>query len=267
MTDFTSFEAFLIGALQGVTEFLPISSSAHLILYSYFKGEGSLPLFYNVALHFGTALALLVYFAKDWLRLLFSLTKKSPQKKDKENRKLFFNLVIASLPAGLLGLSFKNFIEKNFHAPSSLILPLGLFGILLWFVDKKNKQTKKLHQMSLKEAFFVGVGQSLALIPGVSRSASSIIACRFILLSRKDAIRFSFLMGTPIMLAAALLHLGDFSRNYYLPQFYIGFLSSFFIGLLSIHFFLTFFVRFGFLAFALYRVALALVLFFLLSPV
>ena len=139
---------------------------------------------------------------------------------------------------------------------------MAFFGFVLWYVDRSQPVKKTLYELTLKEAFFLGLGQSLALIPGVSRSAASITACRVVGLSRQDSIRFSFLMGTPIMLAASLLHSKDFYNSLHEAQFYIGLISSFVVGLVSIHFFLTFFSRFSFLSFAIYRFLLACSLFF-----
>ena len=258
-TQFSQLEAIIIGALQGVTEFLPVSSSAHLILYSYFTKGDPLPLSYNVALHFGTALALLVYFSSDWIKLLSSFFKT--RKDSYQDRQIFFKLVVSSIPAGFLGFAFKHLIEKYLHSPKVLVLPLFFFGILLWLVDKYKTQTKKSLDLSYGEAFLIGLGQSLALIPGTSRSCASILTARLCGLERKEAIRFSFLMGTPIMLAAALLHISDFCEALSDPVFYTGLVSSFVVGLLSIYFFLRFFARFGFFSFALYRIILAVVLF------
>jgi len=263
MMHFSNIEAFFIGALQGVTEFLPVSSSAHLIIYSYFKNGEKLPLYYNVALHFGTALALLLYFWRDWLafgKAFFSKTTK----KSIEQRKLFFNLVLASIPAGVLGLLLRDRIETDLHSVAIVVFPLALFGFVLWYVDKKRPKIKCLEELSKKEAFLLGFGQSLALLPGVSRSAASITTGRFLCLKREDAIRFSFLMGTPLMIAASLLHMKEFSLNFMEPQFYIGFLSSFALGLISIHFFLRVLSQFGFLSFALYRLALSFYIYFII---
>lgn len=262
MIHFSNLEAFWIGVLQGITEFLPVSSSAHLIIYSYLSSGGSLPLYYNVALHFGTALALLLYFSRDWISFGNAFLHE-PSSEHSQKKKIFLNLVIASIPAGLLGFLLRDLIETHLHSVTMVTIPLASFGFVLWYVDKKQGKTKLLHEVGHGEAFLLGLGQSLALIPGVSRSGASIAACRFFCLRREDAIRFSFLMGTPLMLAASLLHAKDFYNSLGEPQFYIGFLSSFALGLISIHFFLKIFSRFSFLSFALYRLILAGYLYFI----
>jgi undecaprenyl-diphosphatase len=263
MMHFSNLEAFYIGALQGVTEFLPVSSSAHLIIYSYFKNGNQLPMYYNVALHFGTALALLFYFWKDWLDFGKAFSRKRT-KENSKHRKLFFNVVFASIPPGFFGFLLRDKIESELHSVMIVVLPLALFGFVLWYVDKKRPKTKRLEELSGKEAFLLGFWQSLALLPGVSRSAASITGGRFLCLKREDAIRFSFLIGTPLMIAASLLHVKEFYLSINEPQFYIGFLSSFALGLISIHFFLRFLSQFGFLSFALYRLVLASYLYFII---
>ena len=254
-------KTILLGIIQGITEFLPISSSAHLLLFSDFLNKGkSIPLFYNVALHFGTALAILVYFRKDWLQIMFSLKKYPVVDK---NQKLLLNLIIGSIPAAIIGLSFKNFIEKHLHNTYTIILPLGIFGIVLWLIDSKTKEKKNLYELKRGQAFLIGLGQTLALIPGVSRSAATIVVCRLLNLSRLDSARFSFLLGTPAMFGAAFLERKEFYLNIGSPEFHLGLLSSFFVGLISIHFFLKIISHFGFFAFAFYRVLLSLFLSFL----
>lgn len=260
---FSQFEALILGAIQGVTEFLPISSSAHLILYGQLTTGKPLPLSHNIALHLGTALALLLYFSQDWFKLAKSLFKR--KKEDKKNRELLFKLIVASIPAGLLGLTFKSFIETHLHASTVLILPLGFFGVALWLIDKKMPQSKNSSDLSYKDTFLIGLGQSLALIPGTSRSCATILSGRLLGLKRGEAIRFSFLMGTPIMLAAAVLHAKDFTYSVMDPSFLTSFASSFFVGIVSIHFFLRLFTRYGFFVFALYRIFLATLIYWYFS--
>jgi undecaprenyl-diphosphatase len=258
----TYLQAVCLGILQGITEFLPVSSSAHLILVSWWWDGKPLPMYLNVALHFGTLLAVLVYFAKDWLEML-TKTKRYFFYKEKSfaANTLFPSLVIASIPAGILGLSFKSSIEKYFHSPQTIVLPLFTVGILLWLVDKFCGTEKKLGSLTIASAFLIGIAQSFALIPGVSRSGATIIAARLLHFERSDAAKFSFLLGTPAMFGAALLHLGDFAQQVAEPKFYLSIIVSFLVGLATIKFFLEFIKKFGFLVFALYRGLLALVLF------
>ena len=154
----------------------------------------------------------------------------------------------------------KDYIESTFHHTSSVIIPLIIVGIVLWLTDFLSKKKSNLAQLSSKEALLIGFGQSIALIPGVSRSASTIIVARVLGLDKVDSARFSFLLGTPVMLGAAALHFNEFYQNLYQPALYSGLFTAFFVGLISIHLFLKIITRFGFLSFAIYRVILGLIL-------
>lgn len=252
-------QTILLSIIQGIAEFLPISSSGHLIIFSWFMSGQPLPLSLNVSLHFGTLLAVLIYFRKDWINLTFAafelLKTKSFVTTD---QKLLYQLVLASIPAGLVGIFFKDLIEIWLHHPIIVIFPLGLVGLLLWFIDKKSKSEKSISELSNKEAFLIGLAQMMALIPGVSRSGATIAMARFLHLSRYQAARFSFLLGTPAMLGASLIHIKDFLAHQGDPSFYIGILTAFLSGLLTIHFLLSFLQRFGFAIFAIYRLILAI---------
>ena len=144
------FESMILGAIQGLTEFLPISSSAHLILASNFMGDKPLPLYLNVALHFGTLLAVLVFFYRDWLSIFKKLIEKIKRKKKSFEADILFPcLIIGSIPAGFLGLTFKDSIEEFFHKPSSLVLPLIVIGFLLWLCDNKFSSQKACNKLIL----------------------------------------------------------------------------------------------------------------------
>ena len=264
MTDLGFIKSLFLGVVQGITEFLPVSSSAHLILISWFQNGKPLALFLNTALHIGTLASILCYFWRDWLGLLSGLMqkKKSPLQFEK-SKNLLFNLLIGSIPAGFFGLSFKKEIESYFHHPSSTILPLAIFGFILWYSDKTSKKHKSIGDMQKAQAFMIGLCQAMALIPGVSRSAATIWGARVLSFNRKEAARFSFLLGTPAMFGAGLLHIKEFTLYYHEADFLTAVTSSFIVGLLSIQFFLKFIEKFGFLIFAIYRLILALVLSFL----
>lgn len=261
------FYAILLGIVQGITEFLPVSSSAHLILLSSLYSGETLPLSLNIALHIGTLFAVLIYFRHDWLALFTSL-RRFVQSKHEPNlnaTKLFPALVIGTLPAGLIGLSLKDYIESSFHDPRFVIYPLAVVGVLLWLVDSRMKSGRSLKEIGIKEGLFIGVAQSIALIPGSSRSGMTIIGARLLGFDRDSAARFSFMLGTPAMLGAALLEIKDITHNIWDPVFFIGVIVSAIVGVLSIHFLLAFFKRFGLLTFAIYRVTLAVVLFIVLD--
>ncbi len=265
MFDSVTLHALILGILQGITEFLPVSSSAHLVIVSAIMDGKPLPLTLNIALHIGTVMAVLLYFHKDWLSLLSAAKERVFQKKSSfESDVLFPALIIGSLPAGIVGILWQDQIEQLFHNPKSVILPLVLVGILMWVIDAKASNNKKMTALTLKDAFIIGVAQACALVPGVSRSGSTIIGGRILGFKREEAARFSFLLGTPAMLGAALLNYKELLQSINDPVFYIGSIASMITGCLAIGFMLRFLKRFGLAAFAIYRIALAAVLAYLL---
>ena len=254
--------AICLGITQGITEFLPVSSSAHLIIFSYFTKGQPLPLALNIALHLGTLLAVLLYFWKDWRDITFSTFRKIQNPKSTEpGFHLLTVILMGSIPAGVIGILFLDAIEEFFHNPMSTIIPLILVGFLLWYVDKKSKSGKNFSNLNWKDGLTIGLAQTIALIPGVSRSGSTIIGGRILGYNKVDAARFSFLLGTPAMAGAAILKGTEILDSIQDPIFYTGFLVSILTGILAIKFLLAFIQRFGFAAFAIYRTALALLIF------
>ncbi len=264
MIEISTEETLSLGIIQGLAEFLPISSSAHLILLSWFWNGHVIPLELNVALHFGTLLAVLIYFWKDFANILIGSFQyriyRDP--KGKKDFNLFLCLFVGSIPAGIFGILFEEKIENYFHHPQMVAGPLLVFGILLWWIDKKYKVTKRNHHVSIKEAFMIGCFQTLALIPGVSRSGSTIIGGRLLGLSRQDSAKFSFLLGTPAMIGATLLKLPSVSQAILDPQFGLGVLTCTLIGCITIKYFLAYLSKFGFGIFMVYRAILAGFLFY-----
>ncbi len=257
--------SILLGIIQGITEFLPVSSSAHLILISSMVNGKALPMFLNVSLHFGTLLAVLIYFFDDWWKILKGLKLFIINKqKTYEQQVLLPALIMGSVPAGVVGLLWKDPIEEFFHNPKSVILPLILVGLLLWLVDKKSRTNRSLKSLTITDGIKIGLAQVCALIPGVSRSGATIVAARALSFKREDAARFSFLLGTPAMGGAALLHARGFIENIGNPAFIVGIITSCVVGLGAIKFFISFINRFGFFAFALYRTLLAFVVAYVL---
>ena len=249
----------ILGVVQGIAEFLPISSSAHLIITSWLMEGEPLSLSLNVSLHMGTLFAVLLYFHKDWLELFSGLFSDIQQKRYKngESIKKWTILVIASLPAGILGLTLKDTIEQLFHNPTSTVGPLVIVGIALWWIDKKAAQSNKLQDMTIFNGIMIGCAQACALIPGVSRSGATITAARLLNFDRETATRFSFLLGTPAMGGAALLHYKDILANLSDSTFQIGVFVSCLVGCLAIHFLMSWIRKAGFGIFAIYRVLLA----------
>ena len=253
--------ALVLGIVQGITEFLPISSSAHLIIVSWLAKGKSLPLALNVALHLGTLSAVLIYFYKDWLRLVKAgLDLVLAPKRNDSDRHLLISLIVGSIPAGVVGLVWKDDIERVLHHPVFTIAPLIVVGIAMWWGDRVAPVRKDLKQMSWRDGLWIGICQALALLPGTSRSGITILGGRLLAYDRQSAARYSFLLGTPAMLGAALLNIGDLSHSWREPEFYLGFISSLLVGLVSIKVLLTILRKYGFFHFMIYRILLAIFL-------
>lgn len=260
-------EAIILGIVQGLTEFLPVSSSAHLILFPWFFGwNGTLvdSHTFDVALHAGTAVAVLGYFWKDWIRLsgafFASIGNRNPTDAD---QRMVWYIILGCVPAGLVGVTFEDFIEQNFRNPLLIVLTLAIFGGLMMYAEKKGRQADGLDKMTLQTALAVGVSQALALIPGVSRSGITITAGLLLGLDRASAARFSFLLATPVVVGAAVLKLrhlfhGDVPQNEWVPIL-VGTVVSALVGYLCIKYLLRYLASHTLNVFAWYRFALAAV--------
>jgi undecaprenyl-diphosphatase len=247
------FDALLLGLLQGFTEFIPVSSSGHLLLAHEVLGTGENTLVFDVALHIGTLIALLLFFRKDLWNIAINITHKN-----KEGR-LARILVIATIPAILVGLLFSGFIDTNLRSPVIVAVTLILVGIAMIYVDNRSIPDNK-HEVTRRQGLWVGVMQSLALIPGVSRSGITITTGMFMGLDRKQAARFSFLLSVPIIAGSALgIFLMDGDSLMFGTELYVGIVASFVSGLLAIKFMLAFIAKIGLKPFAYYRIALALI--------
>lgn len=254
-------QAAILGIIQGLTEFLPVSSSGHLIVFSWILEGKPLPLAINVALHIGTTLAVLIYFWRDWLRIAQAgLRRLMHGERSHEADQILPALILGSLPAGVIGILWEDDIETIFHNPLSVAVPLAFVGILIWLSDKKAPTRRTLGDLKIKDALLIGCAQACALIPGVSRSGATIMTGRLLTFHREDAAKFSFLLGTPAMGGAMLLKMSDIAASSEHPSFFIGILVSFITGMLAIGFLLRFLRRFGFGIFAIYRICLAILI-------
>ncbi|MBM4408477.1 MAG: undecaprenyl-diphosphatase UppP [Chloroflexi bacterium] len=263
--------ALVLGIAQGLTEFLPISSSGHLILVPALLGWrdpfiSSLP--FAVMLHVGTLLALLVYFRADWLRLvpagLASLRDRSTA--GDPDRRLAMLLAVTIAPAALAGLLFNDFIEREVRAVGLVALMLVVGAGLLWLAERWGRRDRSIGDLTVVDAFTIGVAQAGALIPGISRSGISIAAGLFLGLDRAAAARFSFLMAAPIIAGAGLFEArrllsGDVALDGNLPTLVVGMAGAFASGLLAIHGLLRFLRANSTLPFVVYRVLLAAAVF------
>ena len=257
-------EAVILGIVQGVTEFLPISSSAHLVLVPWmFKWQGTLidSLNFDVALHAGTLVAILVYFRRDWLDLLkkFFTGFRDGTWKTGEGRMVWF-IVLATIPAGVLGMKFEHVVEESFRDPLLISASLLVISVVMWASDRYSKRAAGLDHMTLGHALFIGFAQALALVPGVSRSGITISAGLMAGYRREDAARFSFLLSTPVIAGAALLKLSKLhlAKGEALP-FGLGVAFSTIVGYLCIKFLLRYLERHSLNIFVWYRLALVVV--------
>jgi undecaprenyl-diphosphatase len=248
------FEAIILGLVQGVTEFIPVSSSGHLLIAHEIFGTSDNSLAFDVALHVGTLLALLLYFRADLIDLLKNLTTKNAQ------GKLARLLILATIPAAIAGLLFSGYIDDNLRTPTVVAISLAFVGLIMLFADykAKNKSTK---QVSASQGMSIGFAQAIALIPGVSRSGITITAGLFMGLGRVQAARFSFLLAIPIIAGSAfgilLKDSGNLSAGNW--QIFIGVTAAFISGLIAIKFLLGVISRFGLKPFAIYRIILSII--------
>lgn len=260
MTEFL--KSVFLGIVQGFTEFLPVSSSAHLNIFPWlFRWETSES--FDLALHAGTLIAILVYFFKDWINLIVGGYKSVFKKERSFEGRLFWYIVVATIPAGIVGKICEKLIEKltgeNMNVQMIIIsLALIILGIALYVVDKRARSDLHLRTMKFKPAFIIGFSQALAgAIPGVSRSGITMTVGRAYGLKRDSAARYSFLLSAPMVGGAVLLSLGEFEFSL---SFLAGVAASFLSGLLVIKFFMKFLKKGSFGGFSAYRVVLGAII-------
>jgi undecaprenyl-diphosphatase len=272
-----SIQALVMGLAQGLTEFIPVSSSGHLILIPWLFGWKDPfidSLAFSVMLHMGTLLALLVYFWRDWLTLIPAglATIRDRSFKGDANRKMAWLIVAATIPAVLVGPLLNDWIESAVREPAKVALMLCVGAAILWLADRWGSKAREMDSLTLGGAFAIGVAQVLALVPGISRSGISIAAGLFQGLNREAAARFSFLMATPVVAGAGLwearkLLTHEAGVNPEARLVAIGFVTAAISGLLAIRFMLAFLRRQPTTVFVAYRVVAAVVVFaVLLSP-
>lgn len=260
----TIMQAIILGVIQGLTEFLPISSSAHLNLFPWLLKWQAMPDSFDVALHVGTLLAIVVYFFKDWIKLIVGGYKQVVKKEKTIEGKIFWQLVIATIPAGILSLILDKvtgkIIEDNLNLEMILIaIALIVMGILLYWVDKNSKSTVKYEKITLRQSVLIGISQALAAaFPGVSRSGITMTVARWLEIDRESAAKYSFLLATPITTAAVIFSLGDLALTSL--SFWIGVATSFIVGILVIKFLLNYLKKGSFKVFAIYRIIIGLII-------
>jgi len=256
----TTLQIVVLAIVQGLTEFLPISSSGHLVLVPYLVEWTDQGLAFDVAVHFGSLIAVCLFFREDIMGLLRGSVRilggdfKSPQPY------MALAIALGTIPAAAAGLLFASWIEANLRDPSIIVYTLAGYGILMALADRFAKREKGITDIRIRDALVIGVAQALALVPGTSRSGVTITAGRLLGFERQDAARFSFLLSAPVILLATVykgaeLVLGDTAVAW--GQLALGVFVSAIVAYLSIEFFMRFVSRIGLAPFAIYRLALA----------
>lgn len=250
--------AAFLGFLQAVTEFVPVSSTGHLILAQrFFNFDTNIfNLSFDIVLHFGTLFALVLFFWKDLKGIVASPFKKG------SNKKLFYSLVIAIIPAILIGFIFKDFINEYLRGEVVIAIALVVVGIVFIFAENVSEKKRDLKDVKIKDGALIGSAQSLALVPGVSRSGITTVAGLFSGFKREDAARFSFLLSIPTILFVSLndiyqLYKSKLPSNY-IDIYIVGFVVSAFFSFLTIKYFLNYLKKHTLKPFAYYRFALAI---------
>lgn len=270
------FHSIILGLVQGAGEFLPISSSAHLILVPWLFHFPDPGLSFDVALHFGTLVAVVLYFFWDWVMIFklavrnfkFEILNLNSNTNDKilndvhyeYSSNLLWLLVIATIPGVLAGYFFENQAETIFRSPILIAFTLSIVGLILYLVDKYHRHQKSLNQVTWLDSLLIGLSQAVAIIPGVSRSGATITTGLAMGLSRRSAARFSFLLSTPIIFGAAIVKMPHLLKNGLDIYLMIGMLSAAVSGYLSIKYLLKFIERTSYAIFFWYRIGLAILI-------
>lgn len=262
------FQAAVLAIIQGLTEFLPVSSSAHLILPSQLFGWPDQGLAFDVAVHLGTLIAVVTYFRDDIQQVIQGLLTTARTRQMNAHAHLGIAVVIGTIPAVVIGFLFKDFIENNLRAGFVIAVTTISFGILLWIADIKGKRVLPMEKLTNNHAWVIGFAQALALIPGTSRSGITMTAALMLGFDRTAAARFSMLLSIPLIIAASILETYELlSHQGPVPWLLIGFglILATISAYLCIHYFLKLLERIGMLPFVIYRMVLGVFLLFFIG--
>jgi len=246
------FQAIVLGAVQGLAEFLPISSSAHLILVPWLLKWQDPGLAFDVALHLGTLLALLIYYRDEWIAMARSVVGGQSAE-----RRLLQLLIVASVPGAIIGLAFEKQAETTFRSPLLIAIAMAVLAVMLWLFDKLSPQKRTIGEMTYWDALVIGFSQALAIIPGVSRSGATITMARAVGVERGDSANFSFLMATPIIAGAGLVEARKLIHEGLDWSVGLGFISAAVFGLVAIAFLIRYVRTRDYVVFAVYRLLIA----------
>ena len=254
------YQSIILGIVQGLTELLPISSSAHLKLIPWIF-DWTMSESFDIALHLGTLLAITMFFFKDWIALIKGGYEQVIKKKKSTEGRIFWYIVAVTIPTGIVSLVLDKFSEsicEKFGIEMILIAAaLIILGIVLYIVDKKSASEVKFEDMTFKQSFLIGISQAIAAaFPGTSRSGITMTVARALKVDRESAAKYSFLLSTPIILAAVLVSIAEFELSL---AFFAGLISSFLVGMVVIKFLLNYLKKGSFKVFAIYRVILGII--------
>jgi undecaprenyl-diphosphatase len=262
-------QAVTLGAVQGLTEFLPISSSAHLILVPWLLGWEDQGLTFDVMLHAGTLVALLSFFWQDWWGMISAVVRgRSSETGETGSSRFFFMLIWATIPAAVAGFLFQKIVETKLRSPLVLAITMIGLALLLWLAERVATLRKSLKQVSLLDALSIGLSQALAIVPGTSRSGITITLGLFRGLTREAAARFSFLLSAPIIAGAALKKMLDLRHSGVMEAdrlpLLCGFLASLVAGYVTIKYLLKFLQTHRLYVFVYYRIILGIAILLLI---
>jgi undecaprenyl-diphosphatase len=268
------FQAIILGLTQGATEFAPVSSSGHLIIVPWLfhwsiVNTPALNKTFDVALHIGTLVGGLVYFWRDVVRYLKAFIRSVAKRSITDNdERLAWALIVGTIPAGLIGAAFEEQIQTKLGQPWLIAVMLAVFGVLLWYVDRKSRSTRDIDSIGPRTGLVVGIAQAVALQPGVSRSGITMTLSRMLGLDRESAARFSFLLAMPIIAGAGLFKgVGLVHHGFqgYGAQFFWGFVASAVSGFVVIWGLLGYLRKHSFAVFMWYRLAVAALILILIA--
>jgi len=247
------FQSAILGVIQGVTEFWPISSTAHLAIFPWFLNWNDPGLTFDVALHMGTLVAIIIFFWRDWVTIF-----------RRENRILLWFILVGTIPGAIAGYLLNSYAETALRAPVIIAASLIIFGIILYLADQYGKRYDDIRHLSWGKAIFIGIAQAIAIIPGVSRSGVTMSAGLLAGLKRSQAAKYSFMLAAPVMFGAGtfkaneIYQVGFIDGNWLLIT--VGFISALIAGILAIRFLLGLLQKTGFSIFVWYRFILAIVI-------
>lgn len=257
-------QAIILGIIQGLTEFIPVSSSGHLVLVPAFFGWEDQGLAFDAGLHVGTLAAVLLYFRRDWLRMGFTAVddlrvNRLAYSAYATDTRLLGYILVGTIPAAIVGLAFDDWIEANLREPWIVAVALAVAGTAMLLADLRSRLTRTSADLRLTDAILIGCAQAVALVPGVSRSGATIAAGLELNMRREDAARFAFLLGTPAFAGAALLTSFDLggADDPSFAALGLGIVTAAVVGFAAIHYLLRFLRTRSLVTFVVYRYVLA----------